>query len=93
MLNFKIVVLIAGLLALSSCSPPEPAPQKFTLVGQRPAKAEESENTLEQATEACKQEAQVKTLGSVVGVFSYLRRGMDKEFVTCMKERGYEATH
>jgi hypothetical protein len=39
---------------LGGCA--EPAPHAFTLVGERPAKAEEDNNTLEKAEDNCKQD-------------------------------------
>lgn len=75
----------------SACSLVEPAPKDFTLVDQRPAKAEETGNTLEKAELACKEEAKQKGIKSVVSIFARLRKGSaDEDYVACMKNRGYD---
>jgi hypothetical protein len=87
-------VLAACLLGalLSACSLAEPKPKDFTLVDQRPAKAEEAGNTLEAAELACKEETKQKGIKSVVNIFSRLRKGSaDEDYAACMKRRGYEA--
>jgi hypothetical protein len=81
--------LIGGLAA--GCSIAEPAPKDFVLVDQRPAKAEETGNTLEKAELKCQEQTKKKGIGSLVGIFSHLRKGAaDEDYVACMKERGYE---
>jgi hypothetical protein len=76
---------------VSACSLAEPKPKDFTLVDQRPAKAEEAGNTLEAAELACKEETKQKGIKSVVNIFSRLRKGSaDEDYVACMKQRGYE---
>lgn len=93
MSRVKLAMLAAclfGALA-SGCSPAEPAPKDFTLVDQRPAKAEEAGNTLQAAELACKDETKRKGIASVVGIFSRLRKGsIDEDYIACMKARGYE---
>jgi hypothetical protein len=85
-----LVICLVGALA-SACSLAEPAPKNFTLVDQRPAKAEEAGNTLQAAELACKEETQKKGIKSVVNIFSRLRKGAaDEDYVACMKGRGYE---
>ena len=49
------VACLLGTVA-SACSLTEPAPRNFTLVDQRPAKAQETGNTLEAAEQACKEQ-------------------------------------
>lgn len=76
---------------VSACSLAEPEPKDFTLVDQRPAKAEEAGNTLEAAELACKEDTKQKGIKSVVNIFSRLRKGSaDEDYVACMKQRGYE---
>ncbi len=89
----KWVALAACLFGLpaSGCSMSEPAPRDFTLVDQRPAKAEESGNSLEKAEEKCKEETRKKGIASVMGIVSRLRKGaVDEDYIACMKARGYE---
>ena len=87
-----LVACLLGALA-SACSLAEPRPQNFTLVDQRPAKAEEAGNTLEAAERACKEDTRKKGIKSVVNIFSRLRQGAaDEDYVACMKRRGYEVT-
>lgn len=93
MWRLKSALLALGLLglALAACSHAEPAPKDFTLVDQRPAKAEEKGNTLEAADFACKAETKRKGIASVVGIFSRMRKGSaDEDYIACMKARGYE---
>jgi len=76
---------------VSGCSHAEPAAKDFTLVDQRPAKAQETGNTLEAAEQACKEETKTKGVASVVALFSRLRKGSaDEDYIACMKARGYE---
>lgn len=76
---------------ISACSLAEPTPKNFTLVDQRPAKAEEAGNTLQAAETACKDETRTKGIKSVVNIFARLRQGSaDEDYVACMKRRGYE---
>ncbi len=85
-----LAACLFGTLA-SGCSHAEPAPRDFTLVNQRPAKAEEAGNTLEAAELACKEETQKKGVASVVAIFSRFRKGSsDEDYIACMKGRGYE---
>jgi hypothetical protein len=78
-------------LASSGCSLSETPPRDFTLVGQRPVKAEESGNSLEAAETACKGETKKKGIASVLGIVSRLRKGAaDEDYIACMKARGYE---
>jgi hypothetical protein len=81
--------LIGGLAA--GCSIAEPAPKDFVLVDQRPAKAEETGNTLQTAEYLCKEQTKTKGMASVLGIFSRLRKGSaDEDYIACMKGRGYE---
>jgi hypothetical protein len=93
MTRVKLAMLAAclfGTLA-SGCSQTEPTPRDFTLVGQRPAKAEEAGNTLEAAQVACKTETKRKGIASVAAIFSRFRKGAtDEAYVACMKARGFE---
>ena len=85
-----LVACLLGTLA-SACSHAEPTPKDFTLVDQRPAKAEEAGNTLEKAELACKEETKSKGIASVVSIFSRFRKGSaDEDYIACMKARGYE---
>ena len=85
-----LVACLLGTLA-SACSLVEPTPKDFTLVDQRPAKAEETGNTLEAAELACKAETTRKGIASVVAIFSHFRKGSaDEDYIACMKARGYE---
>ena len=85
-----LAACLLGTLA-SACSLAEPKPKNFTLVDQRPAKAEEAGNTLEAAELACKEDTKQKGIKSVVNIFSRLRQGSaDEDYVACMKRRGYE---
>lgn len=93
MSRVKLAALAAWLIALgaSGCSLSEPAPRDFTLVNQRPAKAEETGNSLEEAETKCKEETTRKGLGSIVGIVSRLRKGSaEEDYLACMKARGYE---
>ena len=93
MSRVKLWAFAAFLIAMpgSGCSLSDPAPRNFTLVDQRPAKAEEASNTLEQAEAACKEETKRKGIASVIGIVSRLRKGdADEDYVACMKTRGYE---
>jgi hypothetical protein len=93
MSRVKLALLGLGLLGLTltACSHAEPAPKDFTLVDERPAKAEEKGNTLEAAQFACKEETKRKGVASVLGIFSRLRQGSaDDDYIACMKSRGYE---
>jgi len=87
--------LAACLLAawLTGCSYTEPAPRDFTLVGQRPAKAQEADNMLQAAEAACKQDTKTKGMANMLAIFSRFRPGSaDKDYIACMKARGYEVT-
>jgi hypothetical protein len=93
MSRVKVAVLAACLLGplLAGCGHSEPAPHDFTLVDQRPAKAEEAGNTLDAAEKACKEETKTKGISNVLAIFSRFRQGSaDKDYVACMKRRGYE---
>jgi hypothetical protein len=93
MSGVRPAVLVACLLGTvaSACSHAEPTPKDFVLVDQRPAKAEEADNTLEAAELTCKAKTKEKSIGSVVAIFSRLRKGSaDEDYVACMKARGYE---
>ncbi len=85
-----VAACVMGLSA-SGCSLSDPAPRDFTLVDQRPAKAEEAGNSLKEAEEACKEETRTKGIASVIGIMSRLRKGAaDEDYIACMKKRGYE---
>jgi hypothetical protein len=85
-----LVACLLGALAFA-CSHAEPTPKDFILVDQRPAKAEEAGNTLEEAERLCKEETKKKGIGSVVAIFSRFRKGSaDEDCIACMKRRGYE---
>ena len=76
---------------LAACSQAEPAPKDFVLVDQRPGAAEESGNKLKTAEQDCQKETEKKSIGSVVAIFTHLRKGSaDDDYVACMKARGYE---
>ena len=93
MSRVKRAVLASCLLGplLAACSQAEPAPKDFVLVDQRPAKADESGNTLAKAERDCQKETTKKSIGSVVAIFTHLRKGSaDEDYVACMKTRGYE---
>ena len=93
MSRVKLALLAACLLGTlaSGCSHSEPTPRDFTLVDQRPAKAEEAGNTLEKSELACKEETKRKGIASVVAIFSHFRKGSsDEDYIACMKARGYE---
>jgi len=93
MSRVKRAVLASCLLGplLAACSQAKPAPKDFVLVDQRPAKADESGNTLAKAEQLCTEEAKRKSIGSVVTIFTHLRKGSaDDDYVACMKARGYE---
>jgi hypothetical protein len=94
MLRVKEAVLAACLLGtlLPGCSHSEPTPRDFTLVNQRPAKAEEAGNTLQAAEKACKEDTARKGISNVLAIFSRFRQGSaDQDYIACMKTRGYEA--
>jgi hypothetical protein len=85
-----LAACLLGALA-SACSLSEPAPKNFTLVDQRPAKAEEAGNTLQAAETACKAETKQKGIKSIVNIFSRFRKGSaDEDYIACMKRRDYE---
>ena len=93
MSRVKVAVLAACLLGalLAGCGHSEPAPRDFTLVDQRPAKALEAGNTLDVAEKACKLETETKGMSNVLAIFSRFRPGSaDKDYIACMKRRGYE---
>ena len=78
---------------LTGCSYTEPAPRDFTLVGERPAKAQEAGNALPAAEAACKQDTKTKGMANMLAIFSRFRPGSaDKDYIACMKARGYEVT-
>ena len=83
-------VCLLGAL-LQGCSLSEPSTRDFTQVGQRPAKALESGNTLEAAELACKEETKNKGIASITAIFSRFRKGSaDEDYIACMKKRGFE---
>ena len=93
MANARRAVLAFCLLGalLPGCSLSQPAPRNFTQVDQRPAKAQETGNTLAQAEAACKQQTATKGIASVTAIFSRFRKGSaDEDYVACMKDRGFE---
>lgn len=93
MSRVRLAAFAVCLMAMpaAGCSLSEPKPRDFTLVDQRPAKAEEQGNSLEAAEAACKEETERKGLGTVIGLMSRLRKGSaDEDFIACMKGRGYE---
>jgi hypothetical protein len=93
MSRVKLAMLTACLLGAmaSGCSHLEPTLRDFTLVNQRPAKAKEAGNTLEESQLACKEETKSKGIASVVAIFSRFRKGSsDEDYIACMKQRGYE---
>jgi hypothetical protein len=93
MWKVQVAIFAACLLGtlLPGCSRFEPTPRDFTLVGQRPAKAQEAGNTLAAATAFCKLDTRGKGLASVAAIFSRFRPGkVDEDYIACMKERGYE---
>jgi len=77
--------------SLAGCA--EPAPHDFALVGQRPAKAEEARNTLQIAESTCKEDTKKKGIANMLAIFSRLRPGsVDKDYIACMKAKGFEVT-
>jgi hypothetical protein len=89
----KGAALAACLLGASLAGCAEPASHDFTLVGQRPAKAEEAHNTLQNAEVACKEDTKKKGIANMLAIFSRLRPGSaDKDYIACMKARGFEIT-
>jgi hypothetical protein len=89
----KGAALAACLLGASLAGCAEPAPHDFALVGQRPAKAEEAHNTLQNAEAACKEDTKKKGIANMLAIFSRLRSGSadaDKNYIACMKTRGFE---
>lgn len=88
-IRFALFALF-GMMA-SACNLTEPGPKNFSLVNQRPAKAEEEGNTLEAAEKACKEETRTRGISNVVAIFSRFRKGAaDADYVACMQKRGYE---
>jgi hypothetical protein len=90
--RLTLALLAACLLGAiaSACSWIEPKPQDFTLATQRPAKAEETGNTLQAAELACKAETKRRGIASLVGIVSRLRTGAaDEDYIACMERRGY----
>jgi hypothetical protein len=94
MSQIKVAILVPCLFTtlLPACSRFEPSPREFILVGQRPAKALESGNTLPTAKYLCDLEARQKSIGSLAAIFSRVggRGSADEVFIACMKKRGYE---
>jgi hypothetical protein len=93
MANARRAGLAFGLLGalLSGCSLTQPEPRNFTQVDQRPAKAQETNNTLKQAEADCKAETEKKGIASITAIFSHFRKGAaDEDYVACMKDRGFE---
>ena len=89
----KGAALAACLLGASLAGCAEPASHDFTLVGQRPAKAEEAHNTLQNAEAACKADTKNKGIANMLAIFSRLRPGsVDKDYIACMKAKGFEVT-
>ena len=85
-----LAACLLGALA-PACSQTGSPPKDFTLVDQRAAQAEASGNTLEAAQLACQMETKRKGIGSIVGIFSRLRKGSaEEDYIACMKGRGYE---
>ena len=92
-MKLSVVALAACLLGASLAGCAEPASHDFTLVGQRPAKAEEAHNTLQNAEAACKEDTEKKGIANMLAIFSRLRPGSaDKDYIACMKARGFEVT-
>jgi hypothetical protein len=93
MFNARRAVLgfcVLGAL-LQGCSLSEPSSRDFAQVGQRPAKALETGNTLQAAETACKDEAKTKGIASITAIFSRFRKGSaDEDYIACMKRRGFE---
>ena len=84
-----LAACLLGAIA-SACSRTEPKPQDFTPTSERPAKAEETGNTLEAAEKACKEETKRRGIASLVGIVSRLRTGAaDEDYIACMERRGY----
>ncbi len=93
MKDARLTALGIGLLAaaLQGCSLAEPAPRSFTQIEQRPAKAAETGNTLQQAEAACKAETEAKGIATITAIFSHFRKGTaDEDYIACMKRRGFE---
>ena len=81
----------ALLQACSSYS--DPAARDFTQVEQRPAKAQETGNTLETAEFICRAETEQKGIASIAAIYSRFRQGSaDKDYIACMNDRGFEET-
>jgi hypothetical protein len=93
MLRVKGAPLAVVLLGASLAGCAEPAPHDFTLVGQRPAKAEEAHNTIQNAEANCKEDTERKGKANVLAIFSRLRPGSaDKDYIACMKAKGFEVS-
>ena len=87
--NAALAAFLLGAPVLGCAS--DPAPHDFTLVGQRPAKAQEAGNTIDAAEAACKQDTKTKGMANMLAIFSRLRPGSaDKDYIACMKARGFE---
>ncbi|MCJ7599051.1 MAG: hypothetical protein MUO41_10605 [Methyloceanibacter sp.] len=87
------VALLAALMLLAGCSHPDLPPVAST-PSATPASAtgDKTDAKYEAARKACKEETEKKGFGSVLGIFSRLRRGSaEEQFATCMKKQGYEA--
>ena len=85
-----LAVGVIGAL-LPGCSLPQPSAHNFTQLDQRPAKAQEENNTLAQAEAACNDDTDKKGIANIVAIFSRFRKGAaDEDYIACMQDRGFE---
>ena len=76
-------------LMLSACSLAGPRSHTFTTATPTPAKPDPT--ALEQASTACKESTREKGIKSVLGIVTSMRPGaVDRDYVNCMKNKGYE---
>ena len=75
-------------LMLSACSLAGPPSHTFTTATPTPAKPDPT--ALEQASTACKESTREKGIKSVLAIVTRMRPGaVDRDYVNCMKNKGY----
>jgi hypothetical protein len=89
----KLTLAVAAVgslgLMLSACSLAGPSPRTFTTAAeQKPVKPDDQ--AFAQASLACKEQTRDKGIKSVLAIVSRMRPGaVDKDYVDCMRIRGY----
>src|SRR5262245_27096987 len=93
-----VLAVVATSLLLVACSRHELPPVDTTTPAAPTATTNDAKEAKEQkakqfqdAAKACKDQTERKGFGSVVGIFSRLRRGSaEEDYANCMKQRGFD---